>query len=239
MSKIISKWYFLLIAFLLLLEPISYVIMESIPRLPWIDLRDVYIVLLESGLIGKILVILCTWVIMRVLNEGQLSIKSSDSSQQIQELRERLVVDNTSKGGTKDVLELMLNNMSEIQAYYAISKQHAWLSFVLAVVFCILGFILFSQALAADIESQQPMIIGAIGGTLSEIFAGTALLVHKSSLKQLNRYYLALHENERFLSTVNLLDRLSDEKREDALMKIIDNSLSNITSLVNEFSEEK
>lgn len=239
MNKKLMRCYLLVIAVLVLLEPVCFIAFRIVPYMHFLNAYEVLELITESRFIIRLLLVICLYILMRLFEDGRLSPASSENPQAIEELRERLVQDKEKDSNTKDVLELMLNNMSEIQAYYAISKQHAWLSFALAVVFCILGFVLFSQALAADIESQQPIIIGAIGGTISEIFAGTALLVHKGSLKQLNRYYLALHENERFLSTVNLVDRLSVEKREEAIMKIIDNSLTNITSLVNEFSGGK
>lgn len=150
----------------------------------------------------------------------------------IEELRRRLLADGQEKSKNKDILELMLSNMSEIKQYYSISKRHAQLSFILALLFCISGLVLLAYSVSLDKENTQPVIIGLIGSTVSELFAGTALLVHKSSLSQLNHYYQSLHENERFLSTVNLTDRLSKEKQDEALLKIIDSSLTDISSLI-------
>ncbi len=52
--------------------------------------------------------------------------------------------------------------------------------------------------------SFQMSIIPAIGGVITELIAGTALVVYRNSLSQLNHYHKALHEDERFLSSVNL-----------------------------------
>ena len=160
----------------------------------------------------------------------QLEIEHSD----IEKLRQRLFEDKTDAEKNKDILELMLSNMSEIKQYYSMSKKHAQLSFVLALLFCIFGFVLITFAITLEQTNTQPMIIGIIGGTISELFAGTALFVHRSSLFQLNHYYKSLHENERFLSTVNLVSQLSNERRDDAVMKIIDSSLKDISTLVND-----
>lgn len=92
--------------------------------------------------------------------------------------------------------------------------------------------VLLAYAVSIDKKNTQPIILSLIGGTVSELFAGTALLVHKSSLSQLNHYYKSLHENERFLSTLNLVERLSDSKKDDAILKIIDSSLSDISNLI-------
>lgn len=51
---------------------------------------------------------------------------------------------------------------------------------------------------------------------------GTALVVYRNSLSQLNHYHKALHEDERFLSSVNLLGKFSSvEAQDDMLREII------------------
>lgn len=170
----------------------------------------------------------------------RFSLKENEgANNDIEQLRSRLIEASHEEAKNKDILELMLTNMSEIKQYYSISKHHARLSFILALLFCAFGFVLLAYSVSLDKENPQPVIVGIIGGTVSELFAGTALLVHKSSLSQLNHYYRALHENERFLSTVNLVDRLSTEKRDEAIIKIIDSSLEDISSLVKRGEKEE
>ena len=150
----------------------------------------------------------------------------------VEQLRDRLFDGEKAAEKNRDILELMLANMSEIKQYYSISKRHAQLSFILALCFCMFGFALLAYAVSIDKENTQPIILSLIGSTVSELFAGTALLVHKSSLSQLNHYYKSLHENQRFLSTLNLVEKLSDSKKDDAILKIIDSSLSDISNLI-------
>ena len=70
--------------------------------------------------------------------------------------------------------------------------------------------------------SLQMSIIPAIGGVITELIAGTALVVYRNSLSQLNHYHKALHEDERFLSSVNLLGKFSSvETQDDMLREII------------------
>ena len=70
--------------------------------------------------------------------------------------------------------------------------------------------------------SFQMSIIPAIGGVITELIAGTALVVYRNSLLQLNHYHKALHEDERFLSSVNLLGKFSSvEAQDDMLREII------------------
>ena len=64
-------------------------------------------------------------------------------------------------------------------------------------------------------------VISLVSGTVSELISGTIFWVHSKSALQLNHYYNALHENEKFLSAVNIADKLSDEKREEIYIEII------------------
>lgn len=90
---------------------------------------------------------------------------------------------------------------------------------------CISGFILMIVAIMLPVVfrlSFQMSIIPAIGGVITELIAGTALVVYRNSLSQLNHYHKALHEDERFLSSVNLLGKFSTvEVQDDMLQEII------------------
>ena len=59
----------------------------------------------------------------------------------IDDLRNRLIDERIKSEKDKDILELMLSNMSELKQYYSISKLQARLAFLLAVLFCITGTI--------------------------------------------------------------------------------------------------
>ena len=47
----------------------------------------------------------------------------------------------------------------------------------------------------------QVSIVPAVGGVITELIAGTALIIYRNSILQLNHYHEALHEDERFLSS--------------------------------------
>lgn len=124
-----------------------------------------------------------------------------------------------------DALGRMLINLEDIKEFYTWSQKQAKASFVLAVSMCILGFILMFIAILLPIIfnlSFETHLIPAIGGIITELVAVTALSVYKSSLTQLNHYHKALHEDERFLSSVNLIGRFSTiEAQDDMLCEII------------------
>lgn len=127
-----------------------------------------------------------------------------------------------------DIIELMLLNMKEIKEYYILSKTMAKRSFVLAVTMCILGFVVILSSIVTiffvDISLME-LLVPVIGGSIVEVIAGTSLSVYKKSLEQLNQYYESLHNNERFLSLVNLVNKLSDDKKDETYINIINNQL--------------
>lgn len=132
---------------------------------------------------------------------------------------------------TSDILELMSLNMKEIKEYYFLSKNMAKHSFLLAIIMCILGFVVISFSIVSlfmkDITFIQSLI-PVIGGSVVEVIAGTSLVVYKKSLEQLNQYYESLHNNERFLSLVNLVDKLSDDKKDETYISIINSQLDRL-----------
>ena len=124
-----------------------------------------------------------------------------------------------------DALGRMMINLEDIKEFYTWSQKQAKASFILAVSMCILGFILMIFAIFLPIIfslSFQMSLVPALGGVITELVAGTALAVYKKSLVQLNHYHKALHEDERFLSSVNLLGKFSTiEAQDDMLREII------------------
>ena len=132
---------------------------------------------------------------------------------------------NEGKKKEIDALERMMINLEDIKEFYTWSQKQAKASFILAVIMCISGFGLMIVAILIPIVfrlSFQMSIIPAIGGVITELIAGTALVVYRNSLSQLNHYHKALHEDERFLSSVNLLGKFSSvEAQDDMLREII------------------
>lgn len=132
---------------------------------------------------------------------------------------------NEGKKKEIDALERMMINLEDIKEFYTWSQKQAKASFILAVIMCISGFGLMIVAILIPIVfrlSFQMSMIPAIGGVITELIAGTALVVYRNSLSQLNHYHKALHEDERFLSSVNLLGKFSSvEAQDDMLREII------------------
>ena len=108
---------------------------------------------------------------------------------------------------------------------------------------CISGFVLMIASIILPIAfrlSFQMSIIPAVGGVITELIAGTALVVYRNSLSQLNHYHKALHEDERFLSSVNLLGKFSTaEAQDDMLREIIRSEIQmNLAGLAENVDEK-
>lgn len=146
----------------------------------------------------------------------------SESERLIKELEKKF--ENRAEA---NIIALMLKNSEEADEYFKISKSHVKISFLFSVFFCIigicfLGYAIVSYTLSGNLDVS---IISIAGGTITEVIAGTVFWVHNKSAKQLNHYYDALHENEKFLSTVTLTDKLSEQGRDEILIKIIESQL--------------
>lgn len=124
-----------------------------------------------------------------------------------------------------DALGRMLINLEDIKEFYTWSQKQAKASFILAIVMCIAGFILIAAAVIISLlftVSTNVSIITGVGGVTVELVAGTALVVYKNSISQLNHYHQALHEDERFLSSATLIEKFStDDSRDEMLKEII------------------
>lgn len=140
-------------------------------------------------------------------------------------------INNSDIRESKDIIELMLLNMKEIKEYYVLSKTMAKSSFHLSVIMCILGFIIILTSIISlfvvNISLTQ-LIVPVIGGSVVEVIAGTSLIVYKKSLEQLNQYYEALHNNEKYLSLVSLAGKLSNEKKDETYINIINSQLEKL-----------
>lgn len=123
-----------------------------------------------------------------------------------------------------NVLSIILLNLAKIKGYYDWSKTQAIITFFIAAGSCVVGILLMVFAFVYSVTGKVALdktIITAIGGLVTELFAGTTLIVYKSSLKQMNFYHKSLHEDQRFLAAVDLLCRFSNDKNRDKMLQTI------------------
>ena len=146
---------------------------------------------------------------------------------------EKIINEKLAKKNSVSVLETMVYNMAQIQNYYEISMRQAKNSYILAVVSSGLGigFFIFASIMVLFFNATiSSAIIPAIGGTLTEFIAGTVFIIYKKSLEQMNLYFSSLQSNEKFLSSVNLVEKVSTEKQDDIYCEIIRSRLDGVGS---------
>lgn len=151
-------------------------------------------------------------------------------------LRSTRNADNSNIERNRDIIALMLKNNDESTEYFSISKEQARASFVMSIVACSVGIVILAGSVffAFFAKEAEASIISLIGGVVTELIAGTVFWVHNKSAIQLNRYYNALHESEKFLSTISLVDRLSPDKRDEIYIEIIRKQLLNDKNVIKE-----
>lgn len=128
-----------------------------------------------------------------------------------------------------DIIGLMINNLSEIRQFYILTKEQAQNAYILAKRSCIAGICIIIFAIIMGTlpnRDNTVAIVTTISGVIIEVFAGTSLFVYQKTLKQLNYYYASLHNNERFLSLINIASKtnVSDE----LYSKIVESELDNL-----------
>ncbi|MCL2299102.1 MAG: hypothetical protein FWC27_03010, partial [Firmicutes bacterium] len=147
----------------------------------------------------------------------------------IAEYTEKMQAAAVNEDKPTDILDMMKKDTEETTEHFRISKGEAKKSFNTALVCLALGFPLIMFAVIWGIVSNNitPTIISAIGGVITEFIAGTALLVRKQSLNQLNHFYDMLRRNQDILVSVNMVEKMSDDSRDEMYKEIIKRLMSN------------
>ncbi|MCL2494418.1 MAG: hypothetical protein FWE98_02015 [Oscillospiraceae bacterium] len=152
--------------------------------------------------------------LLESLNE--LESKKTQEKQEIDALKQQIQ--------DLDLQRLQMKNLRGAKAYFRISKWHANLSFAFSSLACIGGLVAIGYGIwAATKKDTDAVIIATVGSAVSAFITATFFWMHRKSTTQLNRYYDSLHEVEVFLSTVDIIRRISTiEKQDEAYAKVID-----------------
>lgn len=170
-------------------------------------------------------------------SEAKLEKKQKEYLEQVQKL------EGDKNLSDKDALELIKVNLANINEYYIWSQKQAKSAFNTAIATCSVGFLLVVAAVLIPIVKQDfnstISFISFLGGTITEVIGGTIFFVYRKSLAQLNYYHKALHEDQRFLSSVNLIKKFHDKNMGDEMLKEIIQSAIDINRAEFGHSEEK
>ncbi|WP_418026471.1 TRADD-N-associated membrane domain-containing protein [Paenibacillus sp. JJ1722] len=132
-----------------------------------------------------------------------------------------------SNDDTDDILRLMRRNVGELKEYYTINKQQARNAFSSALIICFLGFILFALGFISVyfIEDNGNIVIyTTISGSIVEIISGLFFWLYSQSLKQINLFHESLRNTEKFLTAIQLAEKLS-VKNQDLIYGFIIQSI--------------
>lgn len=122
----------------------------------------------------------------------------------------------------------MINNLGEIKQFYKLTKNQEENAYKLAKDSSIAGIALIVVAIfiALIFNNNQIAMATTAGGVIVEVLAGTSLFVYQKTLKQLNYYYASLHNNERFLSIINIVGKTNI--KDELYQKIVESELDNL-----------
>ncbi len=169
--------------------------------------------------------------------EAERKKKEKEGKEKVEKKNPPAKTENT--GDRKDILNAIRLDIRGIREYYTISKDNVRYSFLLSIVFCVVGLLLFVVLALTGFKNQTVTIFVSIISAASELFAGTAFLMYKSALSQLSIYYEELHDNEMLLAAVQLAERFTDKDKRDAVYeKIIDGAIKIMTDTPENKTEE-
>ena len=123
-----------------------------------------------------------------------------------------------------DVFKLLYKNVRESTEYYIISKRQANKSFTLAIISCFLGVIIYICGFViVAILDKDIAIFTTISGTVVELIAGLSFWVYNKCIKQLSEYHKRLSSTEKYLTSIQMADKMSENGREEMYKWLIQN----------------
>lgn len=125
------------------------------------------------------------------------------------------------KTDDKNVLNMMMDNVSELREYYVISKQQARRSFSAALFICFLGIFIYLLGIIAYIVLDKNIsIISVISGTVVEVIAGLFFWLYREATKQLGVYHQRFGSTEKYLTVMQIIREMPEDKRVEAFQNL-------------------
>lgn len=154
---------------------------------------------------------------------------------------EKAIKDITIENNENDnVLELMLKNVKELREYYVISKQQARKSFSAAFFICFFGiFIYVLGIISVMIFDKNISVISIIGGTVVEVIAGLFFWLYREATKQLSIYHQRLGSTEKYLTVIQIIRELPEDKRIEAFQNLTMAILTDNREIISHENEKR
>jgi len=127
-----------------------------------------------------------------------------------------------------DVFKLLYKNVKESTGYYVISKRQSAKSFALSLVSCFLGVIIYICGfIIVIVLDKDVVLLTTVSGTIVELIAGLSFWVYNKCINQLNEYHIRLNAIEKYLTSIQMAERLNEDAKEEMYKWIIQNVLKN------------
>ena len=178
-----------------------------------------------SVILGTLLVV-CAFVF--ALLHAQRNGKTEESTEKKTKQDRISEAFTPSEGMEIDIPKMMKYNMEEINEFYVMSKYQARRAFDVAIISFIFGLLLFGAAVICALLSPSSVgvIYLSICGAITEFLSGGNMVIYNRTQDQVNHYYRGLHENERFLSAVKIVEYITRENRDKAFAQIIQKQMN-------------
>lgn len=138
-----------------------------------------------------------------------------------------------SRDVDKNVINMMTDNVSELREYYVISKQQARKSFSAALFICFFGIIIYLLGIICHmIFNKDISIISIVGGTVVEVIAGLFFWLYREATKQLGVYHQRLGSTEKYLTVIQIIKEMPEDKRVEAYNGLISSILSDNKEII-------
>jgi len=127
-----------------------------------------------------------------------------------------------------DVLTLVKRNLALLREAYVISKQQVRNTFSAAIFTCCLGFITFATGIIGfSSQGNSVILICSTGsGAVIQIVAGLIFWIYSKSVEQLNAFHKTFHENQKLLSSIHLVNSVSEMNKDALYAYIVQNTIS-------------
>lgn len=146
-------------------------------------------------------------------------IQNRQENKEIQEDANKIIGD-TFK--SDDVLGLMLKNVRELREYYVISKRQATNAFSASLIVCFLGVVIYIAGIIVFVSSgENALLLTTIAGTIVEVISGLFFWLYRHAITQLNIYHQRLGTTEKYLTAIQLADKMGEDKHDNTYWHII------------------
>lgn len=123
----------------------------------------------------------------------------------------------------QDIIQL---NLSQLNEYYTINKSQSKRTYGFSFFMIFVGFLLVVSAVILGFTSPAKIsvtLIVGVAGLLSEFIGATVLNLYKESNKHVNDFLERLTYLQKVMLAIELVDRISEDKKEEELSNIIMN----------------